>query len=410
MNVTNYPKREKYLKRIKPLIGQPNFVKIFTGPRKVGKTILLRHIMEEIKSVNPEAHIIYVNAEVKKYWNIKDGKDLYQYIHPQITGCTQDKFLFLDELQEIDGYQGALSAFYADKQCDIYCTSSSSNLITGELISYLIGKTLNLAVHPLDYREFMDFHSLENSRETLDKYLHFGGLPALRLVGLSADMAYEFLRLCYYSIMFQGLIGYEKLRNVDSLDFLINYLIENTGSIFTGCNLSSTLKAKKIDIAVPVVINYLKAIANNYFIHKVNRIDFNARIFGRGEKYFFEDLGLRNALANDRQIGQDTHKLIENAVFLSLLYNDYKVFSPKQSDKHVDKELSFMGTREGKRCYIAVETSIADEEKRAKVISNFELVDESSPKYIVTLDDDIVNDDYNGIHHINLRDFLLQEI
>jgi len=188
----------------------------------------------------------------------------------------------------------------------------------------------------LSYREFQLFHHLENSQQTLEKYLTFGGLPFLRNLELSENQSFEYLKNVYSTILLKDVVAREKIRNIAFLENLVAYLADNVGSLFSALNISKYLKSQQIDISTQVVINYLRALSNSFFVHKVVRSDVaGMKIFEIGEKYYFEDLGLRNVISGFNAV-KDIAKILENAVYLHLIQSGYKVFVGKIGDKEID--------------------------------------------------------------------------
>lgn len=405
MQPVEYIRREKYIEKIRPFIDK-NIIKVLTGQRRVGKSYIIYQLMDEIRESVNNANIIYINCELEEFRGIKTSKDLYDHIQSKLVEDKSLNYLFIDEIQEIESFQDTLRSLLAEKKCDIYCTGSNANLLSGELATFLSGRYIDVNVHSLSYREFLEFHKLENNQETLEKYLTYGGLPFLINLELSREQSFEYLRNVYSTILLKDVVTREKIRNISFLENLVSYISDNVGSLFSASNISKYLKSQRIDMSTQIVINYLRALTNAYFIHKVLRADISGlKIFEIGEKYYFEDLGLRNVIGGFNA-AQDIHKLMENAVYLHLIQCGYEVYVGKLGDKEVD----FMAQKDGRKVYVQVSLTVMQEETRKREFGNLMLVNDNYPKYVVTLNDMIIGNDYKGIQYVNLKDFLDKEI
>jgi Predicted ATPase (AAA+ superfamily) len=398
-----YIKREKYVAKVRPFIGK-EIIKILTGQRRVGKSYILYQLMDEIKGSVPDANIIYINLELEEFRAIKYSSDLYEYVKKHLKNA--HNYLFIDEVQEVENFQDTLRSLLAERKCDIYCTGSNANLLSGELATYLSGRYIEFHIHSLSYREFLVFHKLENDFKSVEHYLTYGGMPFLIHLGLAKEQSFEYLRNVYSSILLKDVVAREKIRNVSFLENLVSYIADNVGNLFSASNISKYLKSQKVDVSTQVVITYLRALANAYFVYKVVRSEVSGlKIFEIGEKYYFEDIGLKNTISGVN-MSTEIHKLMENAVYLHLIQCGYKVYVGKLGDKEID----FMADNNGRKIYIQVSLSIMNEETRKREFGNLMTIDDNYPKYVVTLNDMMIGNDYKGIIHMNLGDFLYQDI
>lgn len=403
-NKMKYIKRNSYIERIKPYIGKP-VIKVLTGQRRVGKSYIMLQLRDEVSVADENAHHIYINCELEEFRGLRTSSDLYAYVDAQLV-AEKNNYLFIDEVQEINSFQDALRSFLAEQKCDIYCTGSNAKILSSELATYLSGRYMAFEIHSLSYREFLRFHRLENSQESLTKYLAFGGMPFLINLELTREQVFEYLRNVYSTILLKDVVEKEKIRNVSFLENLVAYVADNVGNLFSANNISKYLKSQQIQASPQLIINYLRGLSNAYIIHKVQRADIGGlKIFEIGEKYFFEDLGLRNTIRGSN-ISSELHKLMENAVFLHLTQSGYQVFVGKLNDKEID----FMADKDGQRLYIQVALTVMDEKTREREFGNLMEIDDNHPKYVVVLNDMIIGDDYKGIKYCNLADFLLTEL
>ena len=396
--------RPRYTNRIIPFIDKP-VIKVLTGQRRVGKSYVMLQLMDHIRNTVTGANIIYINMELEDFIHIKSNIELNAYLEDKwING--QPNYLFIDEVQEVSSFERTLRSLLAKRTCDIYCTGSNANMLSGELATHLSGRYVSFHIHSLNYQEFLQFHQLKNSTESILKYMKYGGMPFLANIGLQDDIPFEYLRNVYSTILLKDVVARENIRNVSFLENLVAYLSDNIGSLFSASNISRYLKSQRVDISTQLTINYLKALSSAYFVHKVVRSEVGGlKIFEIGEKYYFEDVGLRNAIIGFNQRA-DLHKLLENVVYLHLLHQGYNVYVGKLGHKEID----FMGERNGAKIYVQVCLTLLQEDTIAREFGNLEQIDDNYPKYVVTFNDPFVGDNYKGILQKNLIDFLTLDL
>ncbi len=397
-------KRPAYTDRIIPFIDKP-VIKVLTGQRRVGKSYIMLQLMKHIRDTVEEANIIYINMEMEDYIHIKSNIELNAYLKDKwIDG--KPNYLFIDEVQEVISFERTLRSLLAKNTCDIYCTGSNANMLSGELATHLAGRYIAFHIHSLNYKEFLLFHALEHSIESLLKYIKYGGMPFLANIGLHDDIPFEYLRNVYSTILLKDVVARENIRNVSFLENLVAYLSDNIGALFSANNISKYLKSQRVDISPQLTINYLKALTSAYFVHKVVRSEIGGlKIFEIGEKYFFEDIGLRNAIVGFKQ-HTDLHKLLENVVYLHLIHQGYEVYVGKSGNKEID----FMGERNGAKIYVQACLTLMGENTVAREFGNLSDIADNYPKYVVTFNDPILGDNYGGILQKNLIDFLMMEL
>ena len=396
--------RELYLAKIRPFIGK-DLIKIITGQRRIGKSYILKQLIAEIKRTAPTANVIYIDKELEKFSAIRKSEDLHQYVTQHLIEG-KENVLIVDEVQEIDSFQRCLRSLLNQQQCDIYCSGSNATMLSSELATLLAGRYIEIPIHSLSYSEFLEFNRLSSSKENLTHYLTIGGMPYQFHLGLDPNIVFEYLRSLYSTILLRDVVSRENIRNVSLLENLVSYLADNTGSLFSAQNISKYLKSQQINIPTQTVINYLKALTNAYFIHKVPRADIQGlKIFEIGEKYYFEDLGLRNSVRAFNYRG-DINKLMENAVYLHLLRNGYRVFVGKSADKEID----FMGEKNGERVYLQVAYQLTDDKVIQREFENLVTIPDNYPKYVITMDEIQPLNTYKGIRQINLEFFLSESI
>ncbi len=403
LSTKNYIDRPMYLNRIKPFIDK-EIIKVISGQRRVGKSYILFQLIRHIKQDNPEANIIYINKELKDFSFVTDDTSLYAFVKEKLIKGAKN-YLFVDEVQEITSFELALRSLLAENACDIFCSGSNANLLSGELATYLAGRYIEFTVHALSYSEFLLFFSLDNTSENLYKYLSVGGMPYLKVIGLSENAVFEYLRNVYASILLKDVVARENIRNISFLENLVEFLADNVGNLFSAANIAKYLKSQLSSVSAQTVINYIKPLLNAYFIHKVSRFDIaGLKIFEVGEKYYFEDLGLRNCIRGfDRR--KDINKVIENAVFMHLKQQSFKIYVGKTGVAEID----FVGEKEGNRIYIQVSYMLFDENTINREFGSLLKIEDNYPKYVVTLDEFNAGTNYKGIEQIHLKDFLCKE-
>ena len=392
--------RPIYSERIKPFIDK-GIIKVLTGQRRVGKSCILMQLINDIQHSNPNANIVFINLEFEEFRHIRSEEDLFKYLQDKFQPKVKN-YLFIDEVQDITGFEHVLRSLQSKDICDIFVTGSNAKMLSSELSTYLAGRYIEFKIHSLNYSEFLVFHKLEDSNQSLMLYLTYGGLPYLSNLSLTDEFVFEYLRNVYSTIILRDVVQRENIRNVDFLETLLHYTADNIGSLFSANNISRYLKSQRTEISTNQVINYLRLLSNAYIVNKVSRIDINGlKKFEIGEKYFFEDIGLRNS-----QIGfslqRDIHKLIENAVFLHLRGLQYDVFVGKKDNLEID----FVGVKQGKKIYIQATYLLLDENTIKREFGNLRSIQDNYPKYVVSLDEFYRESDNEGIKHMHLREFL----
>lgn len=391
--------RQKYLKRIEPFIGK-NLIKVFTGQRRVGKSYLLFQLMEEVKKRDSEAKILYINKEDLSFAHIRNADDLNAYVL-QNKSADGKTYVFIDEIQDIENFEAALRSLLLDKNLDLYCTGSNANLLSSDIEGHLSGRYIKIPVYSLSYSEFLQFHQLEDSDDVLEKYLKFGGLPYLIHLSLEDPIVFEYLENVYSTILFRDVINRFSVRNTAFLEQLVLFLASNTGSLFSAKKISDFLKSQKINIAPNQVQTYIQHLTNAFLIHRVNRYDITGkRLFEIGEKYYFENLGIRNALWGFRP--EDRGKILENVVYNHLLTENYKV----QVGIIADNEIDFIAEKNGEKTYIQVALTLNEEKTIEREFGNLLKIKDNYPKLLITMDR-FSGNTFEGVKVTDLRTFLL---
>ena len=390
--------RKKYLDKLIPFIGK-HLIKVLTGQRRVGKSYVLKQVMLYISEIDSEANIIYINKEDLGFSGIKSADDLNEYVI-QNTLSGRMNYVFIDEIQEIEEFENALRSLLLSPHYDLYVTGSNANLLSGELATYLSGRYIEIEVLGLSYPEFLDFQKIDNNQRSMMMFLKYGGLPYLKHLDLSDEIVFGYLKGIYSSIIYRDVIMRQDIRSTAFLENLVVFLADNIGQLFSAKKISDYLKSQKTNIATSQIIHYLTHLSNAFLIHKVPRYDIvGKRIFDIGGKFYFEDLGLRNAIFQYKVA--DMGKIMENAVYHHLKYNDFKVNIGQIGANEID----FVAVRKGETRYVQVSYLLHDETTIAREFGNLEKIKDNYPKMVISMDD-FSGSTFKGIQHINLRDFL----
>jgi predicted AAA+ superfamily ATPase len=395
----NSIRRTVYLDKVLPFMNT-NLIKVFTGQRRVGKSYLLYQIIQDILGQNPTATIVYINKEDLAFSAIKTAKDLNDYVllNKSQKGKT---YVFIDEIQDIIEFESALRSLLLDLQLDIYCTGSNANLLSGEIAGFLSGRFIEIQVYSLSYSEFLMFQQLETNVKNLNLYLKYGGLPYLKHLKLEDEIVFEYLKNIYSTIIYRDIINRYSVRNVSFLEQLVLFLASNTGSIFSAKKISDFLKSQRINIAPNQVQIYNRYLVNAFIIQAVSRYNIiGKRIFEIGEKYYFENLGIRNALWGYRL--EDRGKIIENAVYNHLAFCGYKIRIGMLGDKEID----FIAEKNGEKKYIQVALSIHEKQTLEREFGNLLAIKDNYPKIVITMES-FSGNTVEGIEIVELENFLL---
>lgn len=389
-----------YLNKILPYVDA-NVVKVLVGQRRVGKSCILKSVEALIRKSNPDANIICINLEDFSFSHITDAVALEAEIALRLSK-TKKNYIFIDEIQEVADFEKVVRSLNLNPDNDIYVTGSNSVMLSAEIASRLAGRSVEIRVHPLSYKEFLEFHSLSDDDTAVDTYLRFGGLPFLRNLHLQSTW-HEYLNGVVDALVYRDVVSRHAIRNNDFLQRMMLFLADNIGNIFTSKTIVDYLKSQRISISVTSVQSYVEYISEAFIINKVRRWDINGkRYFEIGEKFYFEDLGLRNSIIGYRPM--DIGGLMENAVYNKLVYDGYNV---KVGVLKKGREIDFVAERNGERVYIQVAVNVYDNTTAEREFGNLRSIDDNYEKKLVTLRD-LAPNSLDGIRMMSLREFLME--
>lgn len=394
--------RPAYIEAIKPFINQP-LVKILAGVRRCGKTTIFAMIVNELLQHGvPEEQIIqrrYTEMDIPADMS---AKDMYDDLKSQIR--TDDKYyLFLDEVQEISGWEKAVNSLLESMNVDIYITGSNSKLMSSEISTYLTGRYVLIPVYPLSFREFLDFRADDKrpAKELLEDYIRFGGFPIIALGNYNTQSAYQIVNGIYHTVISRDIMKRHRINKQDLFDRVVKYLMENMGKTFSASSITKFLRNEHRTVSVESIYNYLRWLEQAFIIYPCHRYDIQGKtVLSTQEKYYPADVTLKYCL-----FGYDRKMLdgvLENIVFLEMKRRGYEIYIGKNAAKEID----FIGVRRSEKIYVQVCVQLPEESDRE--VNNLMEIKDHYHKYVVT-SNSLDTGNENGIRIIHLADFLLME-
>jgi hypothetical protein len=378
-------------------------IKVITGMRRVGKSILLKQVMADIQRMEPSAQCVYLSKEDFAYDAVRTAADLHHFIQQSFPGqkYSDRQYLFIDEIQEIAEWEKAIVSLLSKGHTDIYITGSNAHLLSSELATLISGRYIEIQIFPLSLSEFALFKSAPDASSIWKDYLKYGGLPVLHHMEFNEETAYPYLNSLWNTILLKDVVARYEVRSVDLLQRIALFVFDNLGHIVTAKSIADYLKSQRVRIGVETVQNYLQYLASTYVINKVPRYDIKGKkhleIY---EKYFLGDVGLRHALLGYRET--ELPGVLENIVYLALRQRGYAVSIGKIGELEVD----FIAVKEQQRLYIQVAYLLATPEITAREVAPFLKIPDHYPKWVVSLDEH-VGHDLDGVKRWYLPDFLL---
>ena len=396
--------REAYISQIVPLIDK-NLIKVLTGVRRSGKTVLLSQIQDYLlKNGRSESQIINISLESKKNKKFKDGDVLYEYLISACEKLDAKAYIFLDEIQVVSGWEEVVSSLLVDIDCDIYITGSNSKLLSGELATLIAGRYIQIHVYPFtlsEAKQMLEQNGKFKSDEALfQDYLKYGGLPmrfSLEEISLEA-----YLSDTYDAIVVKDIIQRNNIKDTNLLNMILAFLMDNIANPFSARSIVAALKQEGINTTVETVIAYIDCIKKAMVVYSAQRYDIKGKkLLTTNEKYYAVDLGLRNCVKASGEI--DYNKLYENIVYLELLYRGYDVKVGRTDDYEVD----FVAYKGSDILYVQVCYLLASAETVEREFGNLERIKDNYPKYVIS--GDLPDFSRNGIKHYNIIKYLLGE-
>lgn len=397
-------KRETYLEQIRPYY-ESDIIKVITGVRRAGKSILLDTIKDELKENGiDDKHIIYINFEDLDFDYIATTSDLNKEIKSRIRDEGK-YYVFLDEIQHIDQFEKALASFRATLNVSLFVTGSNSALLSGELATLLTGRTVEFEILPFSFYEMKLYYELngkEFSEDLFMDYLKWGGFP-LRFDYDEETSVHKYLSNLYESIVNRDIVGKTKSSDKKAFMDISLYILANAGKELSIDNIIETYKKENKEISRRTVYNYLDRMKKAYLIHGVGRYNIVGKsALSNKEKQYAIDMGFRTI--NTNTINYEDTFFLENIIYNELVTRGYTVFAGKTYKGEID----FVAIRNGKKCFIQVAYLLASEDTIKREFGSYEKITDASPKYVMSLDK--IDMSHDGIIHVNIIDFLLRKI
>ena len=400
-------KRDEYIKQIVPFIDK-DVIKVLTGIRRSGKSVMLKLLMEELKNrgIN-ENQFIYINFENLKYRNLKNYERLYDFILNKVDDKYKSYYIFLDEIQEVEEWERCVNSLRVDEDFnfDIYITGSNAKLLSGELSTYLAGRYIEFVVYPFSFKEFFEIMKEKNKeidlKEAFQDYVKFGGMPFLHNLDYNFEASMQYLQDLYASIILKDITQRNNIRDTDLLERIINYVVMNIGNTFSATSISKFFKSENRKVAIETILNYIKACEEAFLIYRVARNDLlGKKILNVNEKYYIADHGIREAIMENNQ--KNINQVLENIVYFEMLRRGYNVKIGKVDNLEVD----FVCKKNDETIYIQVSYLLASEDTKEREFSVLENIKDNYPKYVLSMDEFDMS--RNGIKHVNLIKFLVK--
>jgi predicted AAA+ superfamily ATPase len=398
--------RNLYIEQIEKY-SDSNLIKIITGIRRCGKSTILLLLRERFmaKGILTE-QIIYINFESFKYAELKTAQNLYKYISEQIKS-NQRYYILLDEIQEVVDWEKCINSLSVDYNADIYLTGSNSHLLSSELATFIAGRFVEIPIYTLSFNEFLDFKSLEQNvpEDTkvsyFNQYLRQGGFPIIHTNDFSEDSIYKIVYDIYSSIILRDTIQRYKIRDIELLERVIKYALDNIGNTFSGKNIADYFKSQQRKIDINTIYNYMYALEGAFIFYRVPRYDIKGKeILKTQEKFYLSDISLLFAATGykDRLISG----ILENIVFLELKRRGYRVYIGKFDNNEVD----FIAEKLNHRIYIQVAYKLESPKTVEREFTVLMNIKDNYPKYVVTMDE-FWREHIEGIKHFYISNFLL---
>ena len=401
-------KRDEYIKQIVPFIDK-DVIKVLTGIRRSGKSVMLKLLMEELKNrgIN-ENQFIYINFENLKYRNLKNYEKLYDFILNKVNKKYKNYYIFLDEIQEVEEWERCVNSLRVDEDFnfDIYITGSNAKLLSGELSTYLAGRYIEFVVYPFSFKEFFEIMQEKNQeikvKEAFQKYVKFGGMPFLHNLDYNFEASMQYLQDLYASIILKDITQRNNIRDTNLLERIINYIVMNIGNTFSATSISKFFKSENRKVATETILNYIKACEEAFLVYRVARNDLlGKKILNVNEKYYIADHGIREAIMENNQ--KNINQVLENIVYFEMLRRGYNIKIGKVDNFEVD----FVCKKNDETIYIQVSYLLASEDTKEREFSVLENIKDNYPKYVLSMDEFDMS--RNGIKHMNQIEFLTKD-
>ena len=397
--------REKYINRISPFINKP-VIKVITGIRRCGKSTFLRLLIDDLtESKTNLRNILFINKDSLEFDQINTYSDLNDFVINKFKGVKGTRYLFIDEVQQIDKWEKAVAGFFADKIADIYITGSNAGLLSSELATLLTGRYIEFKINTLVFSEFLKFRNktVEEKEDEFSLFLIFGGFPGIHHMELNDEVTGQYIHSIYSTILLKDVVARNQVRDVALLERIVRYIADNCGNITTAKGISKYIKSQHLGCSVDTIQNYILWLTDAYMAFKVNRYDIRGkRLLELYEKYYLGDIGFSFGILGNK--AGDISGKLENIVYLELLSRGYIVHIGKLYDLEID----FIAVRNDQKIYIQVTYLLYDEKVIEREFGVLSSINDNYTKIVLSLDK-YFGAERNGIKWYNIIDFLLME-
>ena len=394
------------MRRIRPFIGT-DLVKVMTGIRRCGKSVMLDLIKEELKESGiSAAQFITFNFEDLRNANFCTASSLHDEVIRRASEISGKVYLFFDEIQEVTDWEKCINSLRIEMDCDIYITGSNARLLSGELATVLGGRYVEFTIYPFSYAEFMDLYKDifpdASDSAVFQKYLTLGGMPYLANLRYAEEPSKQYLTDVYNSVVLNDVVKRNKIRDVDLLTRIVTYVIGNIGTTFAATSIAKFLKSERRTVATDTVLNYIQYCISAYLFYQVKRQDIQGKqILSTNEKYYMADHGLQEAVFGGNM--RDINLILENIIYMESLRRGYTITVGKSGTKEID----FICQKQDQKVYIQVTYLLASDETIQREFGIYDSIHDNFPKYVVSMDE--LDFSRNGIKHRNIKEFLLMQ-
>lgn len=398
--------RPLYVDRIMAFVDAP-FIKILTGVRRCGKSTILKLIMKRLveeRGIAPEQIVSYRFDSME--YDGYSAREIYALLKEALAPQRRT-YLFLDEVQEIEGWEKVVNSLATDFDVDIYLTGSNSRMMSSEIATYLTGRYVAFRIYTLSFGEYLFFKShyaeVGDPKQELAEYVRLGGFPGTHLQAYSQDEVYTIVRDIYNSTVFSDIVRRNQIKKVDQLERVVKYVFNNVGNTFSASSISAYLKSERRSLDNETIYSYLDKLESAYLLHRCSRYDLRGKaILKTQEKFYLADVALRYSVLGYNE--DSVAASLENVVYLELLRRGYEVYIGKTPDGEVD----FVATRQGEKLYVQVTQEITSEKTEKREYERLLEIHDNYPKYVL-LTNDFAGGNHEGIQTMHVADFLLSD-
>ena len=383
------------------------FIKILTGVRRCGKSTILKLIMKRLveeRGIAPEQIVSYRFDSME--YDGYSAREMYALLKGALAPQRRT-YLFLDEVQEIEGWEKVVNSLATDYDVDIYLTGSNSRMMSSEIATYLTGRYVAFRIYTLSFGEYLFFKShyaeVGDPKQELAEYVRLGGFPGTHLQAYSQDEVYTIVRDIYNSTVFSDIVRRNQIKKVDQLERVVKYVFNNVGNTFSASSISAYLKSERRSLDNETIYSYLDKLESAYLLHRCSRYDLRGKaILKTQEKFYLADVALRYSVLGYNE--DSVAASLENVVYLELLRRGYEVYIGKTPDGEVD----FVATRQGEKLYVQVTQETTSEKTEKREYERLLEIHDNYPKYVL-LTNDFAGGNHEGIQTMHVADFLLSD-